>query len=80
MAEAQWIPPNFKSMTCSYVEVAGRLMEEITCEAVPPILYTDSMTMWKVDQWRMEFMESRLKLPDYLDVSHLAAAEVRCYL
>lgn len=76
MAEASWIHPKFKSMTCSYVEVAGRLMEEITCEAVSRILHTDSMTMWKVDQWRMEFMESRLKLPDNLDVSHLAADEV----
>lgn len=76
MAEASCIHPKFKSMTCSYVEVAGRLMEEITCEAVSRILHTDSMTLWKVDQWRMEFMESRLKLPDNLDVSHLAADEV----
>ena len=76
VAEAPWIHPEFKSMTCGFAEVAGRLMEEITCEAVSRILFTDSMTMWRVDQWRMELMEKRLILPANLDVSHLAADEV----
>ena len=76
MAEASWIHPEFTSMTCGFVEVAGRLMEEITCEGVSRILFTDSMTMWRVDQWRMEYMEKRLVLPKNLDVSNLAADEV----
>lgn len=76
VAEARWIHPDFKSMTCGFTEVAGRLMEEITCEAVSRILLTDSMTMWRVDQWRMELMAKRLVLPKNLDVSFLAADEV----
>lgn len=76
VVEANWIHPEFKSMTCGFTEVAGRLMEEITCEAVSRILLTDSMTMWRVDQWRMELMEKRLILPESLDVSLLAADEV----
>lgn len=76
VATAQFIHPEFTSMTCGFAEVAGRLMEEITCEAVSRILYTDSMTMWRLDQWRMKFMEKRLKLPENLDVRYLAADEV----
>lgn len=76
MAEAKWIHPEFKSMTCGFVEVAGRLMKEITCEAVSRILFTDSNTMWRVDQWRMGTMEKRLVLPETLDVKYLAADEV----
>ncbi len=76
VAEASWIHSEFKSMTCGFAEVAGRLMEEITCEAVSRILFTDSMTMWRVDQWRMKFMEKRLVIPENLDVKHLAADEV----
>jgi len=76
VAVAQWIHPEFRSMTCGFAEVAGRLMEEITCAAVARILFTDSMTMWRVDQWRMKLMEKRFVLPENLDVSHLAADEV----
>ncbi len=76
MAKAPWIHPEFKSMSCGFVEVAGRLMEEITCEGVSRILFADSMTMWRVDQWRMEYMEKRLVLPESLDVRFLAADEV----
>jgi transposase len=76
MAEVLWIHPEFHSMTCGFAEVAGRLMEEITCEAVARILHTHSSSMWRLDQWRMEFMERRFKLPENLDVRHLAADEV----
>jgi transposase len=76
VSKASWIHPDFTSMTCGCVEIAGRLMEEITCEAVSRILHTDSMTMWRVDQWRMELMEKRFQLPKDLDVSFLAADEV----
>lgn len=76
MAEAKFIHPEFLSMTCGSAEVAGRLMEEITCEAVARIVHSDSMTMWRVDQWRMKHMEKRLQLPMKLDVTELAADEV----
>jgi transposase len=76
MAEAEWIHPKFESMTCGYAEVAGRLMEEITCEAVGRILSSPSKMMWQLDQYRMETMQQFLRLPEDLDVSYLAADEV----
>jgi transposase len=76
VARVDWIHPKFESMTCGFVEVAGRLMEEITCEAVGRILGSDSKLMWSLDQHRMEVMLQFLKLPKDLDVSYLAADEV----
>ena len=76
VARVDWIHPKFESMTCGFAEVAGRLMEEITCEAVSRILQTDSKLMWSLDQHRMEVMLQFLKLPKDLDVSYLAADEV----
>lgn len=76
VARVDWIHPKFESMTCSFAEVAGRLMEEITCEAVGRILDADSKLMWSLDQYRMAVMMQFLKLPKDLDVSYLAADEV----
>lgn len=76
VARVDWIHPKFESMTCGFAEVAGRLMEEITCEAVGRILGADSKMMWALDQHRMGVMLQFLKLPDDLDVSYLAADEV----
>ena len=76
VARVDWIHPKFESMTCGFAEVAGRLMEEITCEAVSRILGSDSKAMWELDQHRMEVMLQFLKLPKDLDVSYLAADEV----
>jgi transposase len=76
VAEALWIHPEFHSMTCGFAEIAGRLMEETTCEAAARILHTSSPLMWRVDQWRMKLMESRFQLPKNIDVSFLAADEV----
>lgn len=76
MARAVWIHPEFKSMTCGFAETAGRLMEDATCEATARLLRTDSMTMWRVDQWRMAHMEKRLVLPENINVKSLAADEV----
>ncbi len=42
VAKIDWIHPKFESMTCGFAEVAGRLMEEITCQAVSRILDSDS--------------------------------------
>ena len=76
VAQVDWLHPKFPSMTCGFAEVAGRLMEEITCEAVSRILFTDSKLMWLLDQHRMEVMLQFLKLPKDLDISYLAADEV----
>jgi transposase len=76
IARVDWIHPKFESMTCSFAEHAGRLMEEITCEAVSRILGSDSKLMWKLDQYRMEMMLQYMTLPSDLDVSYLCADEV----
>lgn len=76
MSGVAWLHPRFKSMTCGFAEVAGRLMEEITCEAVGRILDCNSKTLWDLDQWRMQLMLTKMKLPETLDVSFLSADEV----
>lgn len=76
VAVVDWIHPKFESMTCGFAEVAGRLMEEITCEAVGRILFSPSKTMWDLDQHRMGIMLQYLQLPPDLDVSYLCADEV----
>ncbi len=76
VARIDWIHPKFESMTCGFAEVAGRLMEEITCEAVGRILDSNSKTMWELDQYRMQIMMQFLKLPADLDLSYLCADEV----
>lgn len=76
VARVDWIHPKFESMTCGFAEVAGRLMEEITCQAVGRILDSTSKIMWELDQYRMEVMLQYLKLPPDLDVSYLCADEV----
>lgn len=76
LAEADWVHPKFTSMTCAFAEVAGRLMEEITCEAVGRILKCNSKTLWNLDQYRMEYMMKFMKLPKDINVSYLSADEV----
>lgn len=76
IARVEWIHPKFESMTCGFAEVSGRLMEEITCEAVGRILDVNSKTLWQLDQYRMNVMMQFLKLPHDLDVSFLCADEV----
>ena len=76
MAKTEWIHPKLESMTCGYAEIAGRLMEEMTCEAVGRVLFSPSMMMWQLNQYRMETMLQFLQLPEGLDVSYLAADEV----
>ena len=73
---ALFIHSRFNSITCGLFEVAGRLMEETTCEAASRLLNLNSKLMWQIDQHRMEVMLQYLKLPDNLDVTHLSADEV----
>lgn len=76
IARVDWIHPKIESLTCGFAELAGRLMEEITCEATSRILKTESKKMWELDQYRMTTMLQFLRLPEDLDVSYLAADEV----
>lgn len=76
VARVDWIHPKFSSMTCGLAEVAGRLMEETTCEATGRILDCNSKTLWDLDQYRMAVMMQFLKLPTDIDVSYLCADEV----
>lgn len=76
VAQVDWIHPKFDSMTCGFAETAGRLMEEITCQAVSRILDCGPKLMWQLDQYRMEVMLQFLRLPKDIDVSYLCADEV----
>ena len=76
MTEAKWIHSQFPSFSCCFSEVAGRLMEEITCEAVGRLLGADSATLWRLDQFRMKLMLKKYELPAKIDLSHLSADEV----
>jgi transposase len=52
-------------------------MEEMTCEAVARLTKTNSRTLWKLDQWRCEYLKKHLyQLPSDLDVTKLSADEV----
>jgi transposase len=75
-ALVQWLHPKFESVTCGFAEVAGRLMEETTCEATSRLLHANSRKLWSIDQYRMQVMLERLKLPADVDVSFLSADEV----
>lgn len=76
VSKVDWIHPKFNSMTCGFAEVAGRLMEELTCEATARVLKSSSKLMWSLDQYRMEVMLQYMRLPKDLDISYLAADEV----
>jgi transposase len=71
-----FIHPIFKGLSCSFVEQAGRMMEEMTCAAVSRLLNVDRKLLWKIDQWRMDYMKKHYKLPDDLDCSQMSADEI----
>lgn len=71
-----WINKRCPSMSCGYSEIAGRWMEETTCEATGRILKHNSRTLWRLDQWRMRQMLFELKIPEDIDCTYLSADEV----
>lgn len=71
-----WINKRCRSLSCGFSEVAGRWLEETTCEATSRILKRNSKSLWRLDQWRMRQMLFELKLPDNIDCSYLTADEV----
>jgi transposase len=76
LAPIRGLHPQFKNFTCAMAEVAGRLMEETTCEAASRLLRTNSKTMWDLDQWRMKRMQQEYKIPEDLDLRYMSADEV----
>ncbi len=75
-SKIDFVHPQFQNMTLALCEHAGRLMEEITCQAVARILRLNAKTMWDLDQYRMRMMKPLLTLPEKLDVSRMSADEV----
>lgn len=76
---APYIHPQFKNMTTAFAEVAGQMMEEMTCEAVSRLLHCSSKQLWKLDQWRMQKMkksEHYKKLLEVANVKLMSADEV----
>lgn len=76
LAYAPFVHPRFKQLSTAFAEVAGRLMEEITCEATARLLRYDSRPLWQLDQWRMRRMKSHLKTPKDLNLKLMSADEV----
>jgi transposase len=70
-----WIYPKHRSMTCGFVELSGRMMEEMTCEATARLMHSSGMQMMRVDQTRMRYMAQSYKIPG-IDYTALAADEV----
>jgi len=75
LAELRGTHPEVSNLTLALAEMAGRLMEELTCEATARYFRLNSKTMWDLDQWRMRRMKQDLKLPD-VDVRLMSADEV----
>ena len=75
LARCTWIHPKHRSMSCGFAEVAGRLMEELTCRGVGRWFGKSAMQMMRLDQSRMKYMLQYLKIPE-AGWSHLAADEV----
>lgn len=71
-----WRHPRCPSLSCGFAEVAGRMMEETTCEAAGRLLRANSRTLWELDQFRMRVLAERLTLPESADLSLLSADEV----
>ena len=76
-ASIDFIHPNFENMTYSLVEKAGRLCEEITCEATGRLLRLNPKTIWNLDQYRMKKMRPLLNYAERsLDLEQMSADEV----
>ena len=76
MSYCPFIHPGCSSLTCGFAEVAGRMMEELTCRGTARLLKANPKTLWTLDQWRMQYMLQFLELPKNLDLSRLCADEV----
>lgn len=76
VAKACFIHPHLRRMTTAFAELTGRWMEETTCAAVERMTGCSSMSLWRLDQWRMKKMKDNFKLPNDLPISLASADEV----
>ncbi len=67
---------HLRRMTTAFAELAGRWMEETTCAAVELMTGCSSMSLWRLDQWRMKKMKDNFKFPNDLPISLASADEV----
>lgn len=79
LSKASFIHPAFRQMTTAFAEYCGRLMEETTCAAVERLTGCPSMSLWRLDQWRMKKMKKEFPLPTNLDMTLASADEVHMY-
>lgn len=75
LAYCSFVHPKHRSMTCGFAEIAGRLMEELTCRGVGRWFDKSAMQMLRLDQSRMRYMLQFLKIPN-AGWSALSADEV----
>lgn len=76
LSKASFIHPHLRRMTTAFAEYAGRWMEETTCAAVERMTDCSSMSLWRLDQWRMKKMKDHFKFPSDLPISLASADEV----
>jgi transposase len=76
LAEAQFIHPRLRTMTTAFAEVCGRWMEETTIAAVERMTGCSGMSLWRLDQWRMQKMKAEFTLPKGLPIKLASADEV----
>jgi transposase len=76
LAAVNGLHPKLPNLTVAFGEVAGQLMEELTCEGTARYFRLNSKSLWTLDQWRMRLMRKYLKIPDDLNFSHMSADEV----
>ena len=76
LAKADFLHERFKNMSTAFAELAGRWMEETTCEAVHRMLGCPSMTLWRLDGWRSKRMKKDLVIPENLPLRLMSADEV----
>ena len=76
LALASFIHPKFKNMTSAFAEQAGRWLEETTCAAVERMTDCSAMSLWRLDQWRIEKLKKEFSIPTDLPMSFASADEV----
>lgn len=76
LAKADFLHPRFKGLSTAFAELTGRWMEETTGEAVSRMTGCASMTLWRLDQWRMKRMKQEMTIPEDLPLRLMSADEV----
>lgn len=75
-AKVPFTHPKVENLSLAFCEWAGRLMEEMPCDAVARFFGVNSKTMWRLDQVRMAMMKPLMRLPSDIDLEKMSADEV----